>query len=216
VAGKLLIVDDHTLVREGIARLLADASDFEVVGEAGDGCEAVAKSRTLKPDLVLMDRFLPKMNGLEATRVIKHEMPNVQIVLLTASDEDDDVYEAIAAGARGYVVKTTDHAELIRQIIRVASGETAIPPSIVSKLASSISRRDASTASGGTSSHDQLSIREREVLAWVGQGARNKEIASTLSVSTNTVRAHLRNIMHKLGVENRAQLAAYAVRHRLV
>ena len=212
---KLLLVDDHVLVRQGIAKLLAETAGIEVVGEAGNGTDAIARARALKPDLILMDLYLPDMTGIEATRTIKQEMPEMPVLLLTVSDGEDHVYEAVTSGAQGYVVKTTDHGELIRQIRQAASGEVAISPAVVSKLASSLSRRAASKVGDGEFP-EQLTTREKEVLKWISQGARNKEIASVLSISINTVRAHVRSIMHKLEAENRAQLAAYAVRHNLV
>lgn len=215
MAARLLIVDDHTLVRQGIARLLAEAEGIEVVGEAGDGWEAISKARDLKPDLVLMDVRLPRMSGLDATRIIKQEMPDVDVILLTVSDDGDDIYQAVTAGAKGYVLKTTDHAELIRQIRQAVSGEVTISPAVATKLAASLTRRSQLPAPNGKTSCEHLTNREKEVLVLVGQGARNKEIAIALSISNNTARAHVRSIMRKLDAENRAQLAAYAVRHGL-
>ena len=215
MAARLLIVDDHVLVREGVVKLLENIEGIEVVGQAGDGLEAISLARTLNPDLVLMDLFLPRMNGIEATRVIKQELPAVDVIILTASDGEDDIYQAVAAGAKGYIVKTTDHAELVRQIRLAASGEVAISQAIMTKLAVGLRRRGAGVTAEPTPSGEGLTEREREVLAWIGHGARNKEIAAALSISNNTVRAHVRSIMHKLDVDNRSQLAAYAVRHEL-
>lgn len=212
----LLVVDDHVLVRQGIVRLLSDTEGIDVVGEASDGWEAVNKARDLKPSLILMDLFLPKMSGVEATRVIKREMPTVDIIMLTASDLEEDIYQAVTAGAKGYVVKTTNHADLVRQIRQAAEGEVAMSPSVFGKLAASLSHRSESAANGETPLHEHLTERETEVLEQVGHGARNKEIAEALSISNNTVRAHVRSIMRKLEVDNRAQLAAYAVRHGLI
>jgi DNA-binding NarL/FixJ family response regulator len=211
---RLLLVDDHNLVRQGIARLLSRVEDLKVIGEAGDGVEAMAMARELNPDLVVLDLFLPGMSGLEVTRAITHDLPDIGVLVLTASDDDEDVYEAITAGARGYILKTTDHAELVRQLRKAASGEIALSHEVVGKLAGRLSRRGAAPPSepGGI---ERLTGREKEVLALVGQGARNKVIAEALSISANTAREHLRNIMRKLELENRAQLAAYAVRHKL-
>jgi two-component system nitrate/nitrite response regulator NarL len=213
---RLLIVDDHALVRQGIARILADTPEIEVVGEAVDGDDAISRARELHPDIILMDLFLPNVDGIEATRAIKHELPNVEVIIVTASDSEDDVLQAVTAGAKGYVVKTTDRDELIHHILQAARGEMAISSAVVGKLAASLSRRGDAPQTPDTPSHQQLTDREREVLAQLGIGARNKEIAATLSISNNTVRAHVRSIMHKLEVDNRAQLAAYAVRHDMV
>lgn len=216
MVAKLLIVDDHVLVREGIVRLLGETEGIDVVGEASDGWEAVTKARDLQPSLILMDLFLPKMSGIEATRLIKREMPTVDIVVLTASDLEEDIYQAVTAGAKGYVIKTTNHADLVRQIRQALEGEVAMSPAIFAKLASSLSHRNDAAAGGETPLHEHLTERETEVLEHVGHGARNKEIAEALSISNNTVRAHVRSIMRKLDVDNRAQLAAYAVRHGLI
>ncbi len=216
MGAKLLVVDDHVLVRQGLVRLLAESEGIEVVGEAGDGWEAINKARDLKPDLILMDLLLPKLSGIEATRAIKREMPSVDVIVLTASELEEDIYQAVTAGAKGYVVKTTNHAELVRQIRQAAEGEVAMSPSVFGKLASSLSHRSEAAAGGEVPLHEHLTERETEVLEQVGHGARNKEIADALSISNNTVRAHVRSIMRKLDVDNRAQLAAYAVRHGLI
>jgi DNA-binding NarL/FixJ family response regulator len=211
---RLLLVDDHNVVRQGIAKLLSRVEWLKVVAEASDGDEALVKAREFQPDLVLMDLFLPGLDGLQATRTIAHELPDVGVLIFTASDDDDDVYEAIAAGARGYILKTTDHVELVRQLRKAASGEIALSHEVVGKLAGRLSRR-AGSPTPEPGAIERLTDREREVLALVGQGARNKVIAEVLSISANTAREHVRNIMRKLELENRAQLAAYAVRHKL-
>lgn len=216
MAAKLLIVDDHALVRQGIIRLLRDIDGIEVVGEAADGSDAIAMARDLKPDVILIDLFLPKVSGLEATRIINQEMPDAAIILLSASEQEDDIYQAIVAGARGYVVKTTDQAELARQIKQVLAGDLGISPDLAHKLAVGLSRHRAPIASADPLFVEALTDREREVLTWVGRGARNKEIATALSISNNTARSHIRSIMHKLGMDTRTLLAAYAVRHNLV
>src|SRR6516225_3891689 len=138
---RLLLVDDHNVVRQGIAKLLSRIDGLKVIGEAGSGTEAFAKARELQPDLVLMDLFLPDVDGLQVIRSIIHELPGMGVLVLTASDDDEDVYEAISAGARGYILKTTDHAELIRQLRKAASGEIALSHEVVGKLAGRLSRR---------------------------------------------------------------------------
>jgi two-component system nitrate/nitrite response regulator NarL len=212
---KLLLVDDHVLVRQGVARLLSQVDDVQIVGEARDGPEAIEKTRQLEPDLVLMDISLPTMSGLEATRTISEALPQVSVVLLTASEDPGDIYEAMTAGAKGYILKTTDHTELVRQLQQVIGGGMALAPPVVAKLAGGLSQHGPG-AHGERIPTERLTVRERDVLALVGRGARNKTIAENLSISSNTVREHVRSIMRKLDVENRAQLAVYAVRHHLV
>ncbi len=214
--ARLLIADDHVVVRQGIAKLLADAGSFDIVGEASDGQEAVEKTRALRPDVVLMDLYMPRLTGLEATRTIKLEMPETVVVLLTMSDSEDSVFAAVAAGASGYVLKTTDQTELLHQIKQAATGEVALSPRITTRLAESISRRAAGSPSRDHLGIELLTAREREVVALVGQGARNKEIATALCISVNTARAHVGNTMQKLGLDSRAQLAVYAVRNQIV
>jgi DNA-binding NarL/FixJ family response regulator len=211
---RLLLVDDHNVVRQGIAKLLLRIDGLKVIGEAAGGAEALTKIRELQPDLVLLDLFLPDVDGLQVIRTITHELPGVGVLVLTASDNDEDVYEAISSGARGYILKTTDHAELIRQVRKAASGEIALSHEVVGKLAGRLSRR-ASSPTPEPGAVERLTDREKEVLGLVGQGARNKAIAEVLAISANTAREHVRNIMRKLELENRAQLAAYAVRHKL-
>jgi DNA-binding NarL/FixJ family response regulator len=205
---RVLLVDDHTLVRNGIASLLT-ANNIEVVGEASDGLEALEKTRQLKPDIVLMDIKMPRYDGLEATRLIKAEMPQVRIVILTVSDDDEDLFEAIKSGAEGYLLKNIQAKEFLALLSGVAKGEAAISPLLAAKIIEEFSRQMKEAVAPPSVS--ELTEREIDVLKLVTDGALNKEIATTLYITDNTVKYHLRNIMEKLHLRNRAQVAAYAV-----
>lgn len=206
---RVLLVDDHTLVRNGIGSLLR-ARNIDVIGEAGDGLEALEKARQLRPDIILMDIKMPRCNGLEATRLIKAEMPQVKIIILTVSDDDDDLFEAIKSGAGGYLLKNIRAEEFLAFLSGVVRGEAAISPLLASKIIEEFSRQTTKETES-FSSESEFTTRENDVLKLVARGALNKEIASTLNVTENTVKYHLRNIMEKLHVRNRAQVAAYAV-----
>ncbi len=206
---RVLIVDDHALVRSGIASLLV-ANDIEVVGEASNGLEAVEKTRVLNPDIVLMDVKMPGCDGLQATRLIKAEMPQVKIVMVTAFDDDDDLFEAMKNGAAGYVLKNVKADEFVELLSSVMKGEVVVSPWIASKIAGELFRNPARLK--GRQTAGELTNKEEEVLKLVAGGATNKEIAYSLNISDNTVKYHLRNIMEKLKFRNRAQMAVYAAK----
>lgn len=209
---RVLIVDDHDLFRDGIASLLK-ARGYEVVGEASDGVEALSRVRELRPDLVLMDIRMPNMGGLEATRRIKAEMPEVNVVILTVSDDEEDLFEAIKSGAQGYLLKKLKAGVFFELISGVTSGDAAISPKMATKMLTEFSRQAES--SRRTESGSGLTDREEEVLKLVAQGRTNREIATNLTVSESTVKYHLRNILDKLHLDNRAQVMAYAARRGL-
>ena len=208
MATRLLIVDDHALVREGLAKLLSDHAGFEVVGEASNGFEALSKARELKPDAVLLDLYMPGLDGVRTTALIRAELPDVEVIVVTASEEEADIFEAIQAGARGYVLKSASGASMFQQIEQVLQGDTGISGDLTKKLVSEISRRGPRV----DDCTEVLSAREGEVLVQVAQGGTNKEIATALFISENTVRAHVRTMMQKLHRVNRTQLAVYGVR----
>ncbi|MBI2916925.1 MAG: response regulator transcription factor [Chloroflexi bacterium] len=209
---RVLIVDDHNLFRDGVASLLA-ARGFQVVGQANDGEEALVKARDLRPDLVLMDIRMPRMGGLEATRLLKAEMPEVKVVMLTASADEVDLFEAIKSGAQGYLLKDLKADAFFSLLSGLEKGEAPISPRMAAHMLDEFSRLAKGKKPG--ESGTVLSEREEEVLRLVAQGDTNKEVAAALYISENTVKYHLRNILDKLHLENRAQVVAYAARRGL-
>jgi DNA-binding NarL/FixJ family response regulator len=211
---RILLVDDHLLFRKGLIRLLDAQPYFDVVGEARDGLEAIEKTRELRPDLVLMDIRMPDCDGLEATRRIKTQMPDVHVVMLTVSDSEQDLATAVTYGADGYLLKDVEPEELFEQLRRVGEGEAPLSRGMTGKLFSQLSRRGRPVV--GEKASSVLSGRECEVLALVVEGFSNREIGDELGIARNTVKNHLRSIYAKLNVSNRTQAAAYAVGHGLV
>lgn len=212
---RTLVVDDHALFREGLVGILNAHPDFEVVGEAADGTEAVVKARELVPDLVLMDIVMPGTDGLEATRLIKHELPATCIVILTVRDDDENLFEAIRAGAQGYLLKTTRSQELVEFLRDAVRGGAAITPMLASRILEEF-RRLSQHAPRVTEVILPLTHREQEVLRLVAEGATDKEIANILSVSVHTVKSHMRNILSKLHVSRRHEAALLAIREGLI
>ncbi len=209
-----MLVDDHALMRIGVASLLTACPDIEVVGEAENGAEAVARVAELMPDLVLMDIQMPEMNGLEATRRLKAEHPYLKVVMLTVSEEDRTLFEAIKAGAQGYLLKRMEPDEFLAMVRGISRGEAPISKTMASKILSEFSRRVKGQQPEDPAA--KLTPREREVLQLLTMGNTNKEIGSTLFISENTVKNHLKNILAKLHLQNRVQIAAYALREGLV
>jgi DNA-binding NarL/FixJ family response regulator len=206
---RILLVEDHKIVREGTRQLLEQAPDLAVIGEAADGGEAVRLATELSPDVVVMDVRLPVLNGLEATKAIKDQHPNMPILILSAYDDDRYVFPLLDAGANGYVLKTTSWAELAQAIRTVQAGETALDPHIAHKVVERLTRRQRYQGKGMA---EALTEREIEVLQAVARGKGNREIGEALSISPHTVQVHVRNIFGKLGVNSRIEAVAYAVR----
>jgi len=216
---RVLIVDDHALFRDGLRSLLEVHGD-EVVGEARTGKEAVALTQALQPEVVLMDLSMPEMGGLAATRLISAAQPGVKVVILTASEDDADLFEAIKSGAQGYLFKNLEAEGFFAMLEAVGRGEPALTPGLARKLLGEF----AKPAEPGPERHagvvhdpEALTEREREVLGLLVQGVTsNHELAERLIVTENTVKYHLRNILDKLHLSNRAQVVGYAMRHGLV
>ncbi len=214
---KVLVVDDHTLFRRGIAAVLANQESLEVVGEALDGLEAIEKTKEIAPDVVLMDLNMPRCSGLEAIQALQTEMPQVNVLVLTVSEKEADLFAAMKFGARGYLLKNTEPDELIHAVLHIAQGGVIVSPLMATKLLTEFKDLSAGVERESIPGTDaDLSPREGEVLQLVAQGAPNKKIADSLFISENTVKTHLRNIMEKLHLVNRSQAAAYAVQRGLV
>jgi two-component system nitrate/nitrite response regulator NarL len=206
---KVLIVDDHALLRQGVRNTIEPQEDFEVVGEAEDGAEALAKAKELKPDLILMDISMPHGNGLEALSAIKRELPDVKIIMLTVHDKDENLLEAIKRGAEGFLSKNVRAKALLDSLRGAMRGEAAISRHMAGKILKEFTRlaeiEDKKTPG-------QLTPREKEVLQKLSEGLSNKEIGLSLCISENTVKVHVKNILRKLHLQNRTEAAAYARR----
>ena len=211
---RLLVADDHTLFRRGIVGLLSAQPDMEVVGEASSGEEAVRETVKVSPGVVLMDIGMPGVNGLEATKEIRKQAPKVQVLILTMHDREDYLFQALRAGAAGYVLKGADIQDLLSAIRSVNSGEVYLYPSVTKKLLADYLRRVES--GDNRASYDGLTDREREVLGLIAQGKTLPEIAQGLYLSLHTVQTHRDHIMKKLDLHTKAELIKYAIRKGLV
>jgi DNA-binding NarL/FixJ family response regulator len=198
-----LIADDHTVLRHGLRLILNEAADMAVIGEAASGDEAVSMTLELQPNVVLMDVGMPGLDGIEATRRIRATRPDVAVLILTISDRDRDLIEAIKAGARGYLLKSTGSGDVIEGVRRVAAGEAVVPPPLMARVFDELARPASDARS--------LTDRELEILSLVARGLGNKDIATRLVISENTVKTHVRHILEKSNLSNRAEAAAYAV-----
>jgi DNA-binding NarL/FixJ family response regulator len=211
---RIVIADDHTLFRDSLRSLLTSRG-FEVVGEAREGGEAVELARRLSPDIVLMDLSMSGLDGLAATRLISAEMPQVKVVVLTGSDDDAKLFEAIKSGAQGYLLKNLESKEFFALLEGVGRGEPALTPLLASKLLQEFARPPRPSAEAHDP--DALTEREREVLELLVRGVTsNRKLAKNLGVSENTVKFHVRNILDKLHLHNRAQVVGFALRHGMV
>ncbi|MBM4459123.1 MAG: response regulator transcription factor [Chloroflexi bacterium] len=207
---RILIVDDHAIVRKGLAALLATEPDIQVLGEASNGADAVAQAQALRPDVILMDLVMPKMDGIEATRAITAQQPGVRVLVLTSFAADDKVFPAIKAGALGYLLKDTGPTELLHAIRQVHRGQPSLEPVIASKVLFELAHPGRSQPAA-----DPLTEREVEVLRLVAQGLSNREMAEKLVITEMTVSTHVSNILAKLHLASRTQAALYALREGL-
>jgi DNA-binding NarL/FixJ family response regulator len=207
---RVLLVDDHALFREGLAGIIASQPDMQVVGEASDGFEGFVKARELNPDLILMDIQMPGMDGLETTRQIKRIMPNVKIVMLTVRKDDEKLFEAIKEGAQGYLLKDIRSHEMLAMLRGALHGEAALSPELAGRVLEEFRRLSQLVLPEPEIENFTLTEREQEILSLVARGMKDKEIAESLTVSLNTVKTHMRNILSKLQVSSRREAARLA------
>ncbi len=211
---RVLIADDHTIMRQGLRLLLEAQPDIRIVGEAGDGAEAVHLTHEAHPTVVIMDITMPVMDGLAATRIIKQEMPEVHVLTLTMHENDEYFFRVLQAGASGYVLKQAAASDLIAAVRAVARGEVFLYPSVAKKLVADYLHRTQTGEVVDVS--ERLTPREHEVLSLIAQGYSNREIAEQLILSLSTVQTHNSHILEKLGLRNRAELIKYAIRHGVI
>jgi NarL family two-component system response regulator LiaR len=208
----VLIADDHKLFRQGLISLMKTRQDLvNVVGEAATGAEAIWLAERLRPDIILMDIYMPEGNGLDATREIRKKYPEIAIVILTSSESDEHLREAVSLGISGYLLKNLDGEELFDLLAGIERGEAAMTRAMAARL-----MKNVANARAATPEEDHLTERELDVLRLVARGDSNMQIAEELVISVNTVKSHLKNILSKLGMENRTQVAAYALEKGLV
>lgn len=213
---RLLVVDDHTLFRRGIVALLGLEPRLQVVGEAGDAGQAQRQARELQPDLILLDNHLPGVNGVDALAGLREVAPRAKVLMLTVSEDEQDLAAALKAGARGYVLKTIDGPDLVRAIERTMAGDSVVSPELTAKLVAAFQALHAAPGAlappepAAAEPLDTLSPREREILGQIARGASNKEIARELGIAETTVKIHVQHILRKLGLSSRVQAAVYA------
>ncbi|HRH92047.1 MAG TPA: response regulator transcription factor [Agitococcus sp.] len=206
---RILLVDDHTLFRSGIRALLASQEDIDVVGEAGEGSEALKLCQILKPDIVLLDLNMPGLSGLEVLKLMLEDSPQQSVIMLTLSEEADDLLKALQLGAKGYLLKNSNVDYLVNAIRLIAQGGTAIQPEMTSTLVAGLRQNKKEE----TEEKEQLTLREKEVLKLVSSGQSNKEIARKLDIGESTVKFHIQSILRKLNLSSRVQAAVYASQH---
>jgi DNA-binding NarL/FixJ family response regulator len=215
-AIRVVIVDDHALFRRGLDRVLADEPDIEVVGEAGDGVEAVARVRELTPDVVIMDVRMPRATGIDAARTLRALVPETKVIMLTVSDLEEDLYEAVKAGVNGYLLKEVAIGEVADAVRAVAAGHSLVSPSMASKLFTEFNALAERAEDRQRALSPRLTERELEVLKLVAKGLSNREIGGELYIAENTVKNHVRNVLEKLQLHSRMEAVVYAMREKLL
>ncbi len=208
---KVIIADDHPLIRQGIRNVLQLEPALKVIAETTNGKETVAMAKKLLPDVILMDINMPLLNGMEATKIIKRDLPQVKIIALTIHDEEEYIYEMVRSGATGYLLKDVDPGRLVEYILKVSGGESVIHPSVTAKLFEEFNR----LSKGPSTEENILTTREQEVIRLIARGLTNKEIARDLFISEKTVKNHVSNIFKKIDVADRTQAAVYAIKNNL-
>lgn len=211
---RIVLADDHAMIRQALARALADTEGFEVVGEAGNGREALEVVARVNPNVLLMDVGMPDMDGLKATEAMRANFPGVVVLILTVHEREDYFFKALQAGASGYVLKGADMDELVEAILTVSAGSIYVTPSLMPKLITDYVR--LSQSDGAKPGSDSLSPREQQVLRLIAEGQSTKDIADTLVISPHTVRRHRDHIMNKLNLHSKAELISFAVRRGIL
>lgn len=213
---RIFLIDDHNLFRSGVKALLARQPDFEVVGEAADGLEGLKRAKEIKPDVVLLDLNMPGISGREAVKMLVEELPQTQVLMLTVSEDAEDLMDTLKSGARGYLLKNIDAEYLVESIRRAALGEAVMSPQMTSKLVHGLQTSGREVELPRAVAKDKISPREREILVLLARGASNKEMARELQLAESTVKIHVQNILRKLNITSRVQAAVYAVEHGIV
>ncbi len=212
---RIFLIDDHNLFRSGVKALLARQPDFEVVGEAADGLEGLKRAREMKPDVVLLDLNMPGISGREAVQMLAEELPQTQVLMLTVSEDAEDLLDTLKSGARGYLLKNINADFLVDAIRRAARGEAVMSPQMTSKLVQGL-QHGGREMPPEAADKDRISPREREILMLLTRGASNKEMARELKLAESTVKIHVQNILRNLNLTSRVQAAVYAVEHGIV
>ncbi len=212
---RIVLVDDHTLFRSGLKALLSRQTDFEIIGEASDGLEGVKLVEQVRPDLVLLDLDMPTMNGHEALAQILGFDPDMAVLMLTVSEDGDDLAECMRLGARGYLLKKIDADFLLQSIRHAVNGDSVISPEMTSKLVMKLRRDTYHAPAAMAPDVESLTPRERQTLAWLARGVSNKEIARALDLAESTVKVHVQSVLRKLNIKSRVQAAVFAVEHHL-